>query len=204
MMFADDQVTRFWGRVQKTDTCWLYTGAMNEHGYGLVNVKGKIYKAHRFAYLLLAGPIPDGLFLCHQCDTPACVRPDHMFVGTQKDNLQDMSRKGRGSKVPNGASLQSGNAHWTHRKPESIARGERHRSRTAPESIMRGESHYYRQHPERVIRGEQHANAKLKDAQAKEIAERYKAGGITMKALAGEYAVSTSLVHLIVNGKRRA
>lgn len=88
---------RFWPKVQKTETCWLWTGAKNDAGYGKLwdYEYGAPRAAHRLAWEMEHGAIPDGLFLCHHCDTPTCVRPDHMFVGTQFDNMRDAARKGR-------------------------------------------------------------------------------------------------------------
>lgn len=88
---------RFWAKVNKTETCWLWTGAKQRLGYGHISIgNDRFTSAHRLAYELANGPIPDGLFACHRCDNPACVRPDHLFLGTQQDNLRDAWRKGRG------------------------------------------------------------------------------------------------------------
>lgn len=77
--------------------CWLWLGGCTKKGYGYAYtlIRGAC-KAHRLFYTYYKGPIPDGLFLCHKCDTPLCVNPDHMFVGTARDNINDMYRKGRG------------------------------------------------------------------------------------------------------------
>jgi hypothetical protein len=94
--FAD----RFWARVEKTDTCWLWIGARGGEGdrYGVVDsetVPLNSRYVHRVAWELVCGPIPPGLCVCHACDQPLCVRPDHLFIGTQLDNMRDMFRKGR-------------------------------------------------------------------------------------------------------------
>lgn len=88
--------TRFWAKVDKTDGCWLWTGSRDHKGYGRLNVDRKPVAAHRLLILLTTGEMPAaGQVVCHHCDTPACVRPDHLFVGTQSDNIRDMYAKGR-------------------------------------------------------------------------------------------------------------
>lgn len=88
-------VERFWARVSKTDTCWLWTGEIKNRGYGTVTVAGRPKYAHRIAYELAYGPMLPGLQCLHRCDTPACVRPEHLFLGTQGDNIRDMVSKNR-------------------------------------------------------------------------------------------------------------
>lgn len=93
---------RFWGRVQKTDTCWLYTGAKDQTGYGyLHNPLGKVPRyttAHRYSWVLANGPVPAGLHVLHKCDVHACCNPAHLFVGTAKDNMADCAAKGRSTR----------------------------------------------------------------------------------------------------------
>jgi hypothetical protein len=77
--------------VDQSTGCWLWTGATTDEGYGKIEARA----AHRYFYLSLVGPIPEGMILCHKCDTPPCVNPDHLFVGTPLDNALDKMAKGR-------------------------------------------------------------------------------------------------------------
>lgn len=88
----------FWEKVDRSggpDTCWLWMGGRNDQGYGIAQFNGKIIGAHRLSYMIANGEIPYGFLVCHHCDTPACVNPSHLWLGTQKDNLADSFAKGR-------------------------------------------------------------------------------------------------------------
>lgn len=94
LAFCSD-MCRFMNYVNKTETCWIWKGSKNPTGYGATN-KGSIkISAHRFSYELFKGEIIDGLFVCHSCDNPSCVNPDHLWLGNNKDNMKDMHDKGR-------------------------------------------------------------------------------------------------------------
>lgn len=96
-----DEEFRFWFRVDKTGDCWTWTGGTSRNGYGAFWTKEKrLVRASRFSYALHYGPIPDGMVVCHRCDNPPCVRPDHLFLGTQGDNMRDMWQKGRQGRRP--------------------------------------------------------------------------------------------------------
>lgn len=75
--------------------CLLWRAARNPKGYGHLKWKGVVWQAHRLAWVNTNGPIPDGLMVCHTCDTPACVNPAHLFLGTNGDNMSDRQSKGR-------------------------------------------------------------------------------------------------------------
>ncbi len=89
---------RFWVKVQKSDGCWLWIGAgakFNGERYGTLNYRGRHYGAHQIAWIITHGVIPDSQYVLHTCDNKLCVRPDHLFLGTQIDNIKDMVSKGR-------------------------------------------------------------------------------------------------------------
>ena len=97
-----DPQRRFWGNVQKRSDgdCWVWNGYFNSTGYGFLNVDGRKTLAHRYSFLLHKGPIPDGLHVLHKCDNPPCTNPDHLFLGTNQDNIADRVAKGRSRTVP--------------------------------------------------------------------------------------------------------
>ena len=93
-------MNRFWAKVCKTNGCWTWTASKNPHGYGQIRLSGKLTLAHRVSWTIHNGVIPEGLFVLHICDNPPCVRPDHLFLGTQKDNIRDAVAKKRHSMLP--------------------------------------------------------------------------------------------------------
>lgn len=86
----------FWSRIVKQPNgCWEWTGFRLKFGHGYLTYKRKQVLAHRLAYTLTFGGIPDGLHVCHKCDNPPCCNPSHLFIGTQLDNIADRDAKGR-------------------------------------------------------------------------------------------------------------
>lgn len=99
-MFGNIQRTitfaeRFWSKVVKGAGCWVWTASKNKYGYGQVKAYKKMMGAHRCAWILTHGEIPEGLHVLHACDNPPCVRPDHLFLGTNQDNMNDRDQKHR-------------------------------------------------------------------------------------------------------------
>lgn len=119
-----DLETRFWAKVNKTEGCWLWTGATHDFGYGKIYVDGVPRDAHRVCWEMYRGAIPEGLWVLHNCpggDDPRCVRLDHLYLGTPSQNTQDCIRKGR--------FRARGKAGETIRQPrvmKGIQRGESH------------------------------------------------------------------------------
>lgn len=153
---------RFWELVEKTESCWNWTGCRLKSGYG----KFRLYLAHRFSYLLHFGEIPNGHFVLHHCDNPRCVRPDHLFTGTHQDNMDDMHAKGRGAR---------GDKHGRYTRPESTLRGEdngyakitaelviyireRYSSGTISQRALARQCGLSQQQVSRIIRGERWAH----------------------------------------------
>src|SRR6478609_2944250 len=101
---------RFEAAIERGDGCWEWRGARTAAGYGEIHKGGKQRLAHGLSYERFVGPIPPGNVICHRCDNPGCVRPDHLFAGTQADNMVDMYAKGRG---------------WLSTAPHRRARGSR-------------------------------------------------------------------------------
>lgn len=94
---------RFWSKVDKTDTCWLWTAAKNNHYYGVFTINGKNYLSHRVSYEMLVGQIPEGLHLDHLCRVTNCVNPAHLEPVTHKENIQrGISFNSKKTHCPNG------------------------------------------------------------------------------------------------------
>lgn len=96
--FSRKTLYRFWRKIRITEQCWMWTGCCDACGYGRVHVERgglKVTKASRLSWMIHFGPIPNGMHVLHKCDNPPCVNPNHLWLGTHKDNMDDRDRKGR-------------------------------------------------------------------------------------------------------------
>lgn len=93
--WSSAEVDSFWSKVDKSDSCWVWTAGTGRGGYGIISINAYPVKAHRFSWLLHKGEIPNGLGVLHTCDNPRCVKPDHLFLGTTVDNVKDRDSKNR-------------------------------------------------------------------------------------------------------------
>lgn len=178
----------FFKHIQFTETCWIWD-TQQKHGYGQLRAFGKLYRAHRFSYELHFGPIPEGLFVCHKCDNPPCVNPDHLFLGTAKDNIQDMIAKGRRPDI-------SGDKNGMRKHPEKVVvkRGDEHWTRIHPENLATGDKSGRRLHPESYIR----CKNKLSLKQEAEILDLWKKEQLTRSELAYKFNVSKSTIDRVI------
>lgn len=157
---------RFWSQVDKSGNCWLWVGLKNVGGYGRIRVDGQQTTAHRFSYELHYGPIPDGMLVCHKCDTPACVNPSHLFLGTNLDNIQDRTQKGR------------------------TASGDANASRKYPEKRPKGKTHWAYLQPHKKLVGERNGRAKMTRKQVEQLKQLWKTGEYTKVKLGKIFGIT--------------
>lgn len=207
---SPDVIRRFFSYVSKKKSgCWEWTGAKSINGYGITTVKNTKVAAHRVAFIMYGGSFTEEkCCACHYCDNPACVNPEHLWVGSNQDNSNDCVKKKRhvfGDRmwsVRFPEKLARGNKNGSHTHPEKRACGERHGSHTHPEKWKRGDKHYYRTNPEKVPRGETHPNAKLSNKDIDEI-RSYAGKRVPYTKLKAKFGISNCHIWRIVTNQIR-
>lgn len=174
----------FWAKVNKTDGCWewMATKAQGKWPYGNMRV-GKRSKVlvHRVSWMIHFGNIPEAMQVCHHCDNPSCVRPDHLFLGTQKQNIRDCIAKGRFMTDDRAMVMADPEV-----RAKMGAKGDRNGART---------------HPEKVKRGKGHERAKLTESDVRQIRRLYRRGEYGYIRLGNRFGVSSGAIRSILHRK---
>ena len=171
MKTVDERFDEKWHK--DSSGCFLWHAGAHPRGYGVFAVTSKkLIPAHRYAYQRRYGEIPSGMNICHKCDTPSCVNPDHLFAGTQADNMRDAANKNR------------------------VKSGDESPSRLHPELISAGVRKWAKEHPERLARGEKRSKLSADDIRAIRL---LCADGVPQTTIAARYSihqVSVSMINL--------
>lgn len=211
-----------WSHTDKSGDCWIWQRGRSTAGYGSLKWGDKRWLAHRLAYTLANGPIPKGLHVCHHCDNPPCVNPDHLFVGTARDNALDMVRKGRHRYTLPTARARGGQGSRTSVNEVQVVQMREKRAAGAllkdlareygmtnqgVRAICRGVTWahvggprvMYADPATYIVRGERIAASKLTETDVRSIRNRYAAGSATVIEMAAEYSVSRRAIYKIIN-----
>jgi hypothetical protein len=171
-------IEEFYSKIEKNENgCWEWKHTTGKYG------KFKKKPAHKWAYEYFIGPMELGMYACHKCDNTKCVNPEHIFPGTQRDNINDAKQKGR---------LATGDRHGSHTYPESRAYGKRNGAYTHPEKGAKHSAYlkqYLKENPEKVKRGDSCTWTKLSPNKYEEVFEMRRSG-CSLKEMADKFNVS--------------
>jgi HNH endonuclease len=171
---SDSDILRFWQKVKKgsDSECWEWLGAKSKEGYGRFKVKGKLLSPHRVALCLSSSNLSSDLYGCHHCDNPSCCNPNHLYWGTQSQNMKDCQNKGRNCKET---------------QTKNLKKGEK----------TRGSAQFHSLVPQV---GSKNKRAKLNEEQVAKIKSKL-SQGYSSSSLAQEFNVSPQLINSISRGK---
>lgn len=179
----EERISAFWSHVNKSagdSACWPWQASVNKAGYGWFRWEHRSQLAHRLAYAITFGEIPEGMYICHRCDNPPCCNPDHLWLGTHADNQRDKVAKGRQSRI-------SGDNHWTHTNPEKVWRIH---PKADPNAIRK---------PRHFLRGEANVRAKLTEEQVLEIRALFATGSFSQRQLAKQFSIDRTVISGIIH-----
>lgn len=194
----------FWAKVDKCgeDECWGWQKARHPKGYGQFSFNGTTNRAHRVAWILVYGPIPKGLYVCHRCDNPPCCNPKHLFLGTQKDNMEDCARKERKKQKLSQKDIVEIRRKYTVDKILQVQLAKQFgiSNRTISQIVAGDRWAWVEYLPSG---GKYKPRTKLSDKDVLAIRRRYSKGNITSKKLSDIYHVNQSTISRITSMQRR-
>jgi len=192
-------------KIEKTNSCWIWKGYVNPDGYGRYSSNYKTFFAHRYSWIIHKGNIPNAILVCHSCDNRKCVNPEHLFLGTHKDNYQDSKNKKR---------HVHGNSHGQTKIKEefheeiinSYLSGETQRNIAKKYSVSQGaiQDIIRKKIPAKILKGETANGSIFNENQIKEIRSMYVPGKVTFLQIAKIYQVNPETIRRIIRRERWA